>query len=222
MKKLLIFLISCTLFIACKNDKGGKKADYRDKDDYSTSDDKLSDDDSKKKDDDKSDFASDGGNWSASDNRKFVDECLAGFGDQQAIGKQVCACALDKFQKKYDSYAEVQAKSNSEEGSKIGKECAENLNIQTPATNTNTTNNNQDHYSNGGWSSAEVKGFVGPCVSEAVRGGMQELDAQSYCDCMQDKLSKLYPNARDAGNLTKEDFSTPSMQRMVKGCLPRN
>lgn len=233
MKKLLIFLMASALFIACNNDKGsGKKADYRDKDDYSNTDDKdkdekTTDDDDKQgkdkseKNDDDNDVTSD--SWSESDNSKFTAECMTGFGNQQAIGKQVCPCALEKFQKKYTSYAEVQAKSSEAEGNRIGKQCAEELNINISSNkDNNTTDNNQEDYSNGGWSSSEVKKFVGDCMRTAQAGGMEELDAQSYCDCMQDKLSKIYPSFKEANKLTTADLSTPSMKRMVKSCLPGN
>ena len=234
MKKLLIFLMASTLFIACNNDKGGgKKADYRDKDDYSNTDSKDKDDNtgdddkqgkdkSEKNDDDQNDVTSNDG-WSESDNNKFTAECMTGFGNQQAIGKQVCPCALEKFQKKYNSYAEVQAKSSEAEGNRIGKQCAEELNINISSNkDNNTTDNNQEDYSNAGWSSSEVKKFVGDCMRTAQAGGMEELDAQSYCDCMQDKLSKIYPSFKEANKLTTADLSTPSMKRMVKSCLPGN
>ena len=129
---------------------------------------------------------------------------------------------VKKFQKKYTSYADVQAKSSEAEGKRIGAECKDELNINVTTNDNNNNNKDQDDYSNGGWSSQEVKNFVGPCVREATRKGMEELDAQSYCDCMQDKIAKIYPDARDADKLTAADLATPTMKRMIKSCLPGN
>lgn len=47
---------------------------------------------------------------------------------------------------------------------------------------------------------------------------MEELDAQSYCDCMQDKLEKKYPNSGDPELLTL-DMDSPAMKTMVNDCL---
>lgn len=68
----------------------------------------------------------------------------------------------------------------------------------------------------GGWSSAEVKIFVDNCVSEAVKGGMEQRRSEDYCSCMQKVLEKDYPNANDVGNV---DMNSSRMQAAVKDCL---
>ena len=72
--------------------------------------------------------------------------------------------------------------------------------------------------SSDGWSRKDQLDFVNSCVNKAVKGGMEELDAQSYCDCMQDKLEKKYPNSGDPELLTL-DMDSPAMKTMVNDCL---
>ncbi len=72
--------------------------------------------------------------------------------------------------------------------------------------------------SSSGWSRKDELDFVNSCVREAKKGGMEELDAQSYCDCMQYKIEKLYPNINDASRLTERDLQSPSMKKMIEDC----
>ncbi len=73
-----------------------------------------------------------------------------------------------------------------------------------------------DSNSSSKWSSRDVKDFVSSCTSEAEKGGMGRSAASNYCECMQVKLEKLYPNPNDAGDI---DINSSSMQKMVKDCL---
>lgn len=78
-----------------------------------------------------------------------------------------------------------------------------------------TDNNN----SGGGWTQANVTEFVSNCVTSAANGGMQTGTAQTYCDCMQRHIEKMYPNPQDAGQLSKTDLETPAMKRKIQECL---
>ncbi len=235
MKKIFMVLMACTMFIACNNDKGGgKKADYRDKDDYTTTDDKDDDDDkdpddkqsddkSKKNDDDQGDVSTNDG-WLETDRNKFLTECMGSSGENQEQGKKICPCVLEKLEKKYTSLKEADAKGGEAEGRNMAIACADELNITIGNNKKNNDDNDvdQNDYSNGGWTSSQVKEFVVPCVKEALKSGkMDDLDAQSYCDCMQDKLAKMYPNAKDP-RLQTLTSSSPVLQRMAKSCLPGN
>lgn len=73
-----------------------------------------------------------------------------------------------------------------------------------------------DVKSSDGWSSSDVRLFVDNCVSEAVKGGMQQTKATDYCECMQRKLEVLYPNSQDVGNL---DVESPNIKDMINKCL---
>ena len=223
MKKLLIFLMAFSLFAACNNDKGklDKKADYREKDDYSNTDDKNNDEqsnDKSKKDEGTEDFTSNDG-WSEKDNNKFFVDCMSGFVNNQDMGKKICPCALEKFQKKYSSYNDVETKSNEAEGNRIGAQCKQELNIDD--NNVEVDNDKSNYNADSGWPEIEIKEFVTNCVKAAEKNGMEYLDAQSYCDCMQYKLEKLYPNVRDS-RLTNLNMESSAMKKMVKSCLPGN
>jgi hypothetical protein len=223
MKKVLIFLMALSLFAACNNDKGKmgeKKADYREKDDYGSNDEQTDDKSGKDDDSKDEDYTSNDG-WSEKDISKFNVECMSGFGNNQDLGKKICPCALEKFQKKYSSYSEVEAKSSEAEGNRIGAQCKDELGL---ADNNNRNNDENDNgndgadYSSGGWTSNEVQKFVKPCVKEAQKSGLEYLDAQSYCDCMQYKLAQKMSYA-EADRLTEADLKKPAMVRMIKSCL---
>lgn len=78
-------------------------------------------------------------------------------------------------------------------------------------------NTNDNKTSN--WSSKDVNDFVSNCTSSAVNGGMQQVVAERYCECMQVKMATLYPDVVDAGQLTQADLETPAMKRMIQDCL---
>jgi hypothetical protein len=226
MKKLLILLMSFSLFMACNNDKPkydrDRNADYREKDDYNNKDEQTDDKSRKDEDSNNDDFKSEDG-WSEKDKSKFLEDCMGGFGDKQGIGKKICPCALSKYEKKYASLSEAN-RAGEGEAKKMGKECAEEMNINTNNNDTdNSDNDGNDNadYSNNGWTSSQVKKFVNDCVGEAEKSGLEYLDAQSYCDCMQDKISRNLSFA-EANRLTEADLKTAAMKRMIKSCLPGN
>lgn len=80
------------------------------------------------------------------------------------------------------------------------------------------TSRDDDNTSSKGWSAREINEFTTNCVSSASAGdnGMVRAAAQKYCDCMLDKLQKLYPNANDAAFI---DMESESMKQMVQDCL---
>jgi hypothetical protein len=221
MKKLVILLLMTGLFAACNNDKGGKKADYREKDDYSNSDSKDEESGDKSKKDDNQGNFNGGDGWTESDKTKLLSECMAGFGDKQDIGKKICPCLLEKVVQQYSSYAEAE-KAPQSEGEKMGKECALELNINTNQNNSNQdADDNQPNNAGSGWPQSEVQEFVNACVAKAKKNGMKYTDAQSYCECMQYKLEKTYPNISD-NRLQNLNLESPEMKSMIKSCLPGN
>jgi hypothetical protein len=150
MKKLLIFLMACSLFTACNNDKTARERDRtnssRDKDDY--------------RNDDKSSDRNDARN--TDDNSRDRDK-------------------------------------------------SDNSNDRN-----DDNSRNDDRTSSGGWTSAERHEFVSNCVNTAVSGGMESPRAQSYCDCMQVKLERMYPRSSDVVNI---DVESTEMQNMMRNCL---
>ncbi len=113
MKRLLIFLMAFSLLAACNNDKGNgrdeKRADYREKDDYGNNDDQ-SNEKSRKDDDSNSDENTSSDGWTEKDKSKFLSDCMGEAGDDQALAKKICPCALAKMEKKYSSLSEAESR----------------------------------------------------------------------------------------------------------------
>jgi len=79
-------------------------------------------------------------------------------------------------------------------------------NIFTQQKNNNTTNST--------WSKDFSTKFMSDCVTSAS-AELGQAQAQTYCSCMQDKISKKYPDENDAQNkMTKED-----VESLKGGCL---
>jgi hypothetical protein len=73
-------------------------------------------------------------------------------------------------------------------------------------------------YSSGGWSSADVRSFVSECVPEAAKNGLTREQATEYCECMQVKIERMYPDINDAAKI---DMESPKIQQMVLDCAPK-
>ena len=63
------------------------------------------------------------------------------------------------------------------------------------------------------WNAEEHKVFMQTCVENSSKG-LGEEGSTTYCQCMMEKIERIYPNAEDAGKLTM----TQTME-MAKGCL---
>jgi hypothetical protein len=216
MKKLLIFLMAFTLFAACNNDKGkmsrdDRNADYRDKDDYNNNDDKNTDDRNQDK-----NTSNEG--WTERDKSKFFTECMSGFGNNQEMGKKICPCALEKFQKKYNSYAEVETKSNEAEGNRIGAQCKEDLNISTNNDNTGSNDDADADKSNyaGGWSRSDENKFIDECAGTATKNVGEER-ANQYCKCMLNKMKREYSNYAEAERALSR-MTQDQINRLAEDC----
>ena len=207
MKRLLIFLMAFSLFTACNNDKGAneKKADYREKDDYGSNEEQSDDKSRKDEDSENSDYTSND-SWSERDISKFNVECMSGFGENQEMGKKICPCALEKFQKKYASYSEVETKSSEAEGKRIGAQCKEELDITDNNNSNEDVDDDKSNYAVRGWPQVERDGFMTNCEKNAIKAGQSRLVAQSYCECMLDKMETLYPDINDAAKLTESQL----------------
>jgi len=125
MRKLIILFLAAGLFIACNNDKKSDRRSDRDternRDDYNSDDKDSKDRDSKEagyKDDrdsrDKEEVSdrdnSGGGNWSSSDVRIFVDNCVSEAvkgGMQRTKATDYCECMQRKLEDLYPNSADV-------------------------------------------------------------------------------------------------------------------
>jgi hypothetical protein len=70
----------------------------------------------------------------------------------------------------------------------------------------------------GAWTAQDRKDFVSSCIGTA-KANMSEDSARHYCVCMLENVESRYPLAADASKITREDFSTPAWQKLIKDCL---
>jgi len=229
MKKLLTLLLSLSLLVACKNDKtkSSSETEKTSKDDYRNEDtdgdkDKKEEDnggvdrnsgnfDDVVDDDEEGNHVADGAKWSSRDITGFKTQC-----EKKAIkngattteAQTYCNCMLRKLSTKYPDINDINM---------------EGADIKIMATQCEETAIKTSSSSSQGWTRKQELDFVNSCVREAKKAGMKdELDAQSYCDCMQYKIEKLYPSYAEANRLTEADLKKPSMQKMIDDCLPEH
>lgn len=69
-----------------------------------------------------------------------------------------------------------------------------------------------------GWPQSERRGFMKSCEREAMGTGSDRLTAQSYCQCMLDKMEALYPDIKVAAKLTREQLNQFGMKNRAN-CL---
>lgn len=212
MKHFLILLMALSLITSCKNDKKEKSNGYdrKERDDYRAQEGKDDETNTDEKSTKTTDYTESEG-WSAADIRKMNQECLKSVDNNEEVANAFCPCVIEKLQKKYSSYDDLNTRGTEAEGKRIGEECK--------ALIEGNTGDNDRVTTRGNWSAAEVKAFVGPCVTSAVNGGMTRSTATNYCECMKDKFEQLFPNAVDAGRVTEADLQTPSMKRLIQSCL---
>ena len=69
----------------------------------------------------------------------------------------------------------------------------------------------------GSWSKKDRDEFVNSCAEQAKGLGTEK--AKNYCECMQFKMEKIYPNVNDAAKLTGDDLKSEYWQKIIKNCL---
>ncbi len=58
-----------------------------------------------------------------------------------------------------------------------------------------------------GWPQSERRGFIKSCEKEAISTGTDRLTAQSFCQCMLDKMEARYPDIKVAAKLSEEQVN---------------
>lgn len=213
MQKLFILLLSASLLFACNNNDNKTKNSNNDKainngkDSGTNGNENMVNNRNEAKTDENKMTMS---QWSSADVKEFFRKCtntaISNGADRKAA-EDYCSCMQEKMEKKYPDPNDMTGidKENPEVKS-MADECKIATGVAKKASK--------------GWSRQQELKFVNECVNAAEKGGMEYLDAQSYCDCMQYELAKIYPNAADAEKLTEADLSTPAMKRLVNKCLP--
>lgn len=122
------------------------------------------------------------------------------------------ACDSDsKGKDKYDrEKSSTEGREKDDYRSSDNKSDADN---SKPSDNTNNTSldtepNSADSDSRSiatanGWPQNERRGFINSCEKKAISEGSDKLTAQSFCQCMLDKMEARYPDIKVAAKLTR-------------------
>jgi hypothetical protein len=198
MKKIFVILMTLGLFVAaCNNNKAGKNnLGNREKDDYGNRDNKNREED-------------DGNKWSAMDRNKYTRQCLdesSNKGINNELAEKICSCSLEKMEKTFSSYADADGtSSNASVIANFIKECA----VEISGKNSNTNNTE-------GWSQADENKFMEECADEATKN-VGAARASQYCDCMLQKMKKMYSNY-DEANRKLASKSQEDINAMAADC----
>lgn len=84
-----------------------------------------------------------------------------------------------------------------------------------------STEEQPDYSVSGGWPQNERDAFITSCEREAVAAGQNKLVAQSYCECMLNKMENNYPDIKLAAKLSMEEIQQFGMKHRKK-CLEEN
>jgi hypothetical protein len=190
MKQLLIVLLTVTLFTACNNSNNGMLK-------------------GKTK-----------SNWTSKDRTKALSDCEDELPDNPQA-KEICSCLLEKVEKKYPEPEDVEKKSSKEEIANMTRAClAGDVGGGDADDNGGKIKKPKviDEDGGEGWTSSQREKFIEGCAT-AAKQNLGASKANSYCECMQNKIEKKYKlSFAQANKLTNEDFSTPDVKADIQEC----
>ena len=122
--------------------------------------------------------------WSAAEKEVFFDACLKELTWSKDSSTRYCNCMLEKIEKIYPSATDA-VKLTQDKAVELATDCF--------ATEIKQTT----------WSESQRTEFVKQCEASAAKNVGAE-KAKAYCDCMQPKIEKEFPNPADLTKLTNE------------------
>jgi hypothetical protein len=231
MKKLFILFLAAGLLTACNNNnpllKDENTAKDREKDDRKRKDDNTDKDDRDDryiKDDDDSKVNNLDG-WTKSDRNEWRRRCEDELSDNPQA-KQICACVIEKAERKYPNVKDVEAAAD-EEGERMIKECSTRMGGDDGYTDDREDDrpgvrDPEEKMNEGNWSNLQRKKFIEGCATTArQQQGFTAAQANAYCDCMTRKVEKKY-TFQQAARMTAEDFNTREWTNAAKDCISGN
>lgn len=237
MKKIVVFLLLAGLFTACNNDKGKNvQATNREKDDYNDRSNSKNDSDKKTLNTDNADnkansSTDNSAGWTKSNETAWMKVCGDSVKEKMSEERTntYCSCMMEKLKVKYPAYAELNTSGTYEEGVEIGKKCLREMGLGQEKSSNNGNDDNssgRDINSNdgdntktaAGWPQNEKNSFMINCEKKAMASGRSRVVAQSYCQCMMEKMESLYPDINDAGKLTPAQIER-IIERYKDKCL---
>jgi hypothetical protein len=241
MKKLFILFLTLGLFTACNNgDNPFAKKANKDKtgtEENGGKDDTkkgglfggVGEDEKKNKKTTGDDYENNVGgrsDWTTAQKNKWLDECINA-SHNSAHAREVCSCVIDKLEKKYPDAKDAENATEAE-GTRLAKDCMEDLGITGTGTERDETNfkqkdNEEETNGNrgGSWTKLQREQYIKGCETTARKNpGYTEQQIHSYCDCMTTKVERKY-TFLDAAKMTAQDFQTQEWQKAAADCMPR-
>ncbi len=134
------------------------------------------------------------GAWSKADEDKWMNICAT-----NPNNRELCSCVLQKLEKKYASYDEMNTKGTSEEGQQLGLQCKEEL-------NGNGFNNTGGI--GGAWSTDDEQKFMNTCLQNAINSGADRQTSTDHCNCTLKKIEAKYHSYDEANTkMTPQEVS---------------
>jgi|GEM_PF-6200723 len=142
MKKILVLLLSVSLFAACNDDNPtrldrdkGNTRDSRDRDDRDREGGRNTRDDDSRYDENDTRYADDyeqggderrrsnAGGWTSADKKTWRTACNEQIGNSVANARELCDCVLFKLEAEYANYREADMKGGEAAGKRMMQEC---------------------------------------------------------------------------------------------------
>ena len=128
------------------------------------------------------------GNWTAAEQKSFVNSCVRSSNMGDAKGTAYCNCMLSKLMKIYPKASDASAMSQ-EKMIDLAKECL-----------------GANRRGDSAWTANERTAFLKECSANAVKS-MGPEKTKTYCNCMLVKIEKAFPNPADTGKMTTEELN---------------
>lgn len=206
MKRLLLFLLAAVFFVsACNNNKdnGKPNTNNREKDNYFNNNGRNERENN-----------NDEGGWTSEEKQKALRDCVDAMENKvdENTARNYCSCVLEKTMQKYSSYEKADAMATEAEGESWGRQC------QGELTNNRDNNNDRNNDRNYGvqWSGNDETRFMNDCESSA-RQNVSAQRATQYCDCMLQKVKKLFSSYAEADKGLLQ-MSKDELNSMVEDC----
>lgn len=138
--------------------------------------------------------------WPSAERYAFITECIksAQKGMSEDTARFYCYCMQFRVEEKYPDIAKA----------------GTGLDLETPEWRKEI-----ETCLAGFWETKDRNGFLAECINSA-KGGLGEVKAKNYCECMLYKVEVKFPVATDAtAQLTAETLGTPEWKKIIQSCL---
>lgn len=139
--------------------------------------------------------------WPSNERHAFVTECIkeARAGMSEDSARFYCFCMQEIVEAKYPTV---------DDAAKITEE-----DVQSEAWKKDVI-----ACLGGTWNTEERVAFISNCKTALEKNESAKGISEFYCECMQYKMEKNYPDPAEAAKLADDIFSTPKWKKIVADC----